>query len=297
MARFTQHDVEKIYRTHPLRKETILGRLMNQRGSLAGITEIDLAEDPLTQISDQNPLGGLAFTRQLAEKAGISSASRVLDLGCGLGGSARCLAWLYGCRVHGLDLSAQRVREARELTALVGLESLVTFDCADAMTIPLPEHPFDVLWGQGAWVHFERKRDFLQKWTQALSVTGRLAVEDVCVLRQPENSADRDLLAALEDHWKSYLLPLDGDGGWKELVEGCDLAITLVDDCSADLPGHFLQLKEGSTRPEAAVVSQFEQDAWRLAIESTRAGLIGYFRLVADNTRRGPATTSPSPMS
>lgn len=295
MARFTQHDVEKIYRTHPLRKETILGRLMNQRGSLAGITEIDLAEDPLTQISDQNHLGGVAFTRQLAEKAGISSASRVLDLGCGLGGSARCLAWLYGCRVHGLDLSAQRVREARELTALVGLESLVTFDCADAMTIPLPEHPFDVRWGQGAWVHFERKRDFLQKWTQALSVPGRLAVEDVCVLRQPGNNADRDLLAALEDHWKSYLLPLDGDGGWKALVEGCDLAITLVDDCSANLLGHFLQLKEGATRPEAAAVSQFEQDAWRLAIESARAGLIGYFRLVADNTRRGPAMTSPSP--
>ena len=117
---------------------------------------------------------------------------------------------------------------------------------------------------------------------------GRLAVEDVCVLRQPGNGADRDLLAALEDHWKSYLLPLDGDGGWKELIEGCDLAITLVDDCSADLLGHFLQLKEGATRPEAAAVSQFEQDAWRLAIESAEAGLIGYFRLVAGNTRRGP---------
>jgi SAM-dependent methyltransferase len=282
MARFTQHDIEEIYQTHPLRKETILGRLKNQRGSYAGVTEIDLAEDPLTEISDQNHLGGLAFTRQLAERTGISSTSRVLDLGCGLGGSARCLAWLYGCRVHGIDLSAQRVREARELTKLVGLDHLVTFDCADVMTIPLPEQPFDVLWGQGAWVHLEHKRDFLRKWTTALAVPGRLAVEDVCVLRQPGSGAESDLLAALEDRWKSYLVPLDGDGGWKELIEGCDLVIELVDDSSADLLGHFLKLKVGATHPEAAAVSEFEQDAWRLAIESAEAGLIGYFRLVAD---------------
>ena len=281
MARFSGKEIEETYRTHPLRKDTILRRVRSQRGSDVGLTELDLAEDPFTQISDQNHMGGLSFTRRLAERAGISSASRVLDLGCGLGGSARVLSWLYGCRVHGIDLSPERISDARDLTALVGLADRVTFECADVMAMPLPTEAVDVLWGQAAWSHLEHKGDFLHKWIEALSAGGCVAVEDVCLLRPPDTDGERDLLASLEDHWTSYVIAVDGPGGWKRLFEDCGLAIRVAEDRSEGLLEHFLDLKTGASRLEEPV-SEVEQHAWALASQAAEAALIGYFRIVAD---------------
>src|SRR5947208_8697371 len=122
-------ELRDLYRTHPLQGQSILKRIIDQRGTLVGITEMNLAEDPFTEITDQNHIGGVTFVKELAHKAGIGPSTDVLDLGCGLGGSARCLAYFFGCRVHGVDLSVERLREARGLTKLVGLDDLVTFQC------------------------------------------------------------------------------------------------------------------------------------------------------------------------
>ena len=106
---------------------------------------MDLAEDPFTEITDQNHIGGVKFVRDLAQKADVEPATDVLDLGCGLGGSARCLAHFFGCRVHGVDLSVERYREARQLTKLVNLDHLVTLQCGDLLRIALPRRRFDIL--------------------------------------------------------------------------------------------------------------------------------------------------------
>jgi SAM-dependent methyltransferase len=280
MTRFTRTRIEEIYRTHPQRGGTILRRLQARRGSTAGATVLDLAEDAGGGITDQNHMGGLAFTRQLAERAGISTASRLLDLGCGLGGSARVLAWLYGCRVHGVDLSPDRIADARHLTELVGLTRLVTFECADVMTMPVPEERFDVLWGQAAWSHVHDKAALLRKWTAALNSGSRVALEDVCLLREPGGDAERRLLTALEDHWTSYLIPLEGPTGWQRIMEASGLAAHSVENCSEGFLAHFLEMRAGAEQ-QGEPVSAFERQAWDLAIDAIGASLVGYFRLVA----------------
>ncbi|MEZ4935052.1 MAG: class I SAM-dependent methyltransferase [Saprospiraceae bacterium] len=53
---------------------------------------------------------------QLAAMGQISQADKVLDAGCGVGGSAIFLAKKYGCEVKGITLSERQVATATEFS-------------------------------------------------------------------------------------------------------------------------------------------------------------------------------------
>jgi len=271
-------ELRDLYRKHPLRKQSILKRIVAQRGTLAGMTEMDLAEDPVTEITDQNHIGGVKFVRDLAKKAGVGPATDVLDLGCGLGGSARCLAYFFGCRVHGMDLSLERCREARQLTKLVGLDHLVTLQCGDIMRMALPRRRFDVLWGQSAWVHIEDKERLVKKWAKSLKLKGRIALEEAYVKRLPQHARERYDLDELADHWKSYLVGLDV---WTEILSSHSFEVHRNEDLSTELfKSHQKLIRLIRTRA-ITHVPETEQKAWKLAVELVGKGIVGYFRLVA----------------
>ena len=54
----------------------------------------------------------IQLMERLAEKAAIPRGAQVLDIGCGLGGSAFWLADQYDCRVTGLTISPVQARMA-----------------------------------------------------------------------------------------------------------------------------------------------------------------------------------------
>src|SRR5215472_12232390 len=76
---------------------------------------------------DQFHLRGILATSELASAAGIEPSTRVLDLGCSIGGPGRYLAARFGCRVTGVDLSPDFIEAARYLTARCGPSDRVTF--------------------------------------------------------------------------------------------------------------------------------------------------------------------------
>ena len=81
--------------------------------------------------------------------AGIDTTSRVLvDVGSGIGGPARYLAESLGCRVVGIDLTAEYCRLAEVLTARTGLADKVEFRAADALDLPFGDGEFDAVWNQ-----------------------------------------------------------------------------------------------------------------------------------------------------
>ena len=73
--------------------QTILDSLIASGKRLDGLTIEDLA--PVDQFHN----GGIQATTELAELAKISQGARVLDVGGGVGGPARTLATLFGCKV------------------------------------------------------------------------------------------------------------------------------------------------------------------------------------------------------
>ena len=278
MKRYPKREVLRVYARHPIQQGTILGRIRVARGTLSGLIENDLAIDNETQLSDQNHIGGIKFVKELAIGAGISSETKVLDLGCGLGGSARVLAAEFGCLVHGIDLSPKRHREALRLTNLVGLTGLVTFECADFMSAPVPKATFDLLWGQSAWVHIADKKRFIRRWSQALKHNGRIAMEDAFLTEKTLTADQRALVTQLEDQWKAYLI---SGTEWCDLLRSECFTVSVDEDLTLQMREHFETLAMVSNN---IAITKEEAAGWKNAINLTKSGILNYGRIIAEKS-------------
>ncbi|MEZ5198311.1 MAG: methyltransferase domain-containing protein [Bacteroidales bacterium] len=91
--------------------------------------------------------------------------TRVLDVGCGLGGASRMLAERFNCKVTGIDIFEDYIVTAQKLSALVGLTEKTKFIHADVLKLPFQESSFDVVWTQHVQMNIEDKTDFILKYT------------------------------------------------------------------------------------------------------------------------------------
>jgi ubiquinone/menaquinone biosynthesis C-methylase UbiE len=122
---------------------------------------------------------GRAATLEMAELAGLGTADRVLDVGCGLGGTPRLLASLYGCPVVGVDVTAEYVAVGNRLTDLVGLSPLVRLEQASALDLPYADGSFDVVWTEHVQMNVADKAGFYAEIARVLQPGGRLLFHDV----------------------------------------------------------------------------------------------------------------------
>jgi ubiquinone/menaquinone biosynthesis C-methylase UbiE len=104
---------------------------------------------------------------------------QVLDVGSGIGGPARYLAATFGCRVIGIDLSAEYCRIATSLTELVGLGEQVSFHAGDACNLPFPDASFDLVWTQHVVMNIADRPRLYAEMHRVLRPGGKLAMYDV----------------------------------------------------------------------------------------------------------------------
>ena len=118
------------------------------------------------------------FVHELVHWSGLDQlppGSRVLDVGCGIGGSARILARDYGLDVLGISISPGQIRRAQELTPQ-GLSC--RFAVMDALALELPDASFDAVWSVEAGPHMPDKQRYADELLRVLKPGGRLAVAD-----------------------------------------------------------------------------------------------------------------------
>jgi SAM-dependent methyltransferase len=104
---------------------------------------------------DQFHTRGILATAELATAAGLDASTRVLDLGCGVGGPARYLAATFGCQVTGVDLSPGFIDAATYLAVRCGLSDRVTFQVGDAVHLPFEDAAFDTVFLQHVAMNIE----------------------------------------------------------------------------------------------------------------------------------------------
>jgi ubiquinone/menaquinone biosynthesis C-methylase UbiE len=153
--------------------DSILAALRGMGKDPQSLAPVDLA--PV----DEFHIRGREATIELANRAGLKPGLRVLDVGCGLGGSARYLAAEYGCRVVGIDLTREYIDVANDLAARVGLGGRVEFRQASALELPFADGEFDVVWTEHVQMNIVDKRAFYAELARVLKRGGKLVFHDI----------------------------------------------------------------------------------------------------------------------
>ena len=127
--------------------------------------------------------------RAAAERLGLGPASRVLDIGSGIGGPARYLAYNFGCHLTALELQPPLHAIAVDLTRRSGLDKLVAHICADALAYAFPDAAFDAVVSWLAFLHIPDRPRLCARLARTLRAGGGCYIEDLCV-RAPFSAAD-----------------------------------------------------------------------------------------------------------
>jgi tocopherol O-methyltransferase len=111
----------------------------------------------------------------IAKLADIRRGSRVLDIGCGYGGSSLHLAKHYGAAATGITISPVQVEMANKAAAEQQVDAKFLLMDAEALRF---SEPFDVLWSVESISHYEDLAKFFASATELLKPGGIFALTD-----------------------------------------------------------------------------------------------------------------------
>ncbi|MGB3491084.1 MAG: methyltransferase domain-containing protein [Elainellaceae cyanobacterium] len=115
---------------------------------------------------------------ELLRWGGVEQASQILDVGCGIGGSALHLAEKYGAIATGITLSPVQANRAQERAKAAGLEA--HFEVADALAMPFEDESFDLVWSLESGEHMPDKAQFLKECCRVLKPGGTFLMAAWC---------------------------------------------------------------------------------------------------------------------
>ena len=149
---------------------------------LARLEEKGLSTEPLTvetvnQI-DLMHMGAAVSTDELIRLGPITAANRVLDAGCGIGGTSRRVASVTGASVTGIDITPEAVEAAIAINAATGMNDLVNIHLGTSTAMPFDDGSFDVVLVQHCAMQIEAKADLVTECRRVLRENGRLLFHD-----------------------------------------------------------------------------------------------------------------------
>jgi tocopherol O-methyltransferase len=140
-------------------------------------------------------------SKLVAEKLNIQPGNRVLDAGCGTGGTSRYIAENYDVSVEGILLSPSLLEKARELSARSLRGNRISFFIKDYTDTGYEDESFDRIFAIESQCHAVAKEKFIAEAHRILKPGGRLVVSDFFLYREPGNEEERQYLQEWCDGW------------------------------------------------------------------------------------------------
>ncbi|HEV2012740.1 MAG TPA: methyltransferase domain-containing protein [Candidatus Dormibacteraeota bacterium] len=138
---------------------------------------------------------------ELASRIGISRGVRILDAGCGVGGSAIWLARQLGVDVVGITPVASQVERARHFATEHHVSRQAQFLQQDYTGTSFPAASFDVVWAMESLCHAADKRAFYEEARRVLRPGGRLGIVEYMRTTRPLAGRGEALLHSWLSGW------------------------------------------------------------------------------------------------
>ena len=209
--------------------------------------------------------GGRELAIELIGRMALKADARVLDVGCGLGGSAFVMASDFGLQVDGIDLSKNMLALANKKVAAHGLSGSVNLQWGDCLELE-NQDLYDAAYSRDVFLHIQDKARLFSVLNTTLRADGVLLFTDYCCGPQPWNDDFRDYVASrgYSLHTVEEYTGLIADAGFEQ-VTGADITPRFIDILRTDIERiEHLKLDQ-STRTELAL-------SWQQKLARAEAG-------------------------
>lgn len=218
----------------------------------------------------------------MAQAVQLTTETRLLDLGCGYGSTARYLAANFGCQITATNISETELELAWDRTLEAGLENQIEYEYGDFHDLIYADDSFHVVWSQEAFLHAADKSKVLSECRRVLLPGGTLVFTDILVRT---GTAQEDK-ARIYDRVKSpdmWDLP-----DYQSALEGLELDVLRMEDWSEHVARSYdwvreevVKNREKLLRLVNAETIDSTVEALRFWVEAATEGKIGWAFFVA----------------
>lgn len=188
--------------------------------------------------------GGLILASAMSGKVSFSEGMRVMDLGCGKGGTSMFLAQTYGVVVYAIDLWISANELFKNVQAAGCENTVLPFNLDATRELPFPDQYFDVIFCMDAWHYFGAKPGFVAYIGKYLKRGGHLVIGNPCFDREFEAEVPKVYQAFWADEFSNYHSPK----WWEALIQRTNLFTSIAAE----------QLRDGVVLWEDALLHDVE---------------------------------------
>ncbi len=198
--------------------------------------------------------GGLEMAREMIARLRLEPGARVLDVGCGLGGSAFVMAREFEYRVDAIDLSKNMLEVARNKAAEYGLQGQVELRWGDCLELQSRDQ-YDAIYSRDVFLHINQKPRLFAVLHDALHSSGKLLFTDYCCGPKPWS-----------DDFESYVDSRGYDLHTVDAYAGLIAEAGFEQVCGEDITSRFIDiLKSDLERIFTLEIDAAERDVLALA--------------------------------
>ncbi len=179
----------------------------------------------------------LRVNETLAKMADIKSNDKVLDAGCGVGGSSIWIAKNIGAHVTGITISPVQVKKANKYKKREGVADLCEFEVMDFNKTKFPDNSFDVVWGIEALCYGLDKEVLFKEIYRILKPGGRVVMSDWFAIKTEFTAEEKPIY---DEFIYGFAVPsLETPDSMEKLLKKIGFGNVKHDDHGTDLKQNF----------------------------------------------------------